>query len=52
MKPSMSWDCARMRPPSCFTSAGSFASAWATRFCTFTMSMSRSVSTSKVTASE
>ena len=43
----MSVDCARILPPSCFTSCGSFASACETRFCTFTMSMSRSLSTSK-----
>ena len=49
MTPSMSSACARMRPPSCFTSVGSFASACATRFCTFTMSMSRSDSTSNET---
>ena len=30
--PSMSSACARIRPPSCFTSVGSFASACATRF--------------------
>ena len=47
--PSMSSACARMRPPSCFTSVGSFASACATRFCTLTMSISRSLSTSNET---
>ena len=51
-KPRKSVDCARTRPPSCFTSEGSLASAWVRRFCTFTRSMSRSEPTSNDTVSE